>query len=169
MGPMEDGTTACLWPWSQAWATFTKGLRQNRSTSGRVEASSSRPRGSPTEERPSRSATCRREVEASFEHGVGWQLLATNPASTAKPPRPERTDVRSLSLEQVQALLATAQNFQDQYPAIVALAASTGMRQGELLALRWSDCDLASGVARVARTARRFAGSGIVYGDPKTY
>jgi integrase len=39
------------------------------------------------------------------------------------------------------------------YEALLTLAVTTGMRQGELLGLRWSDVDLERGVLRVRRTA----------------
>ena len=71
-----------------------------------------------------------RMLHEAFEHGVGWQLLVMNPAATAKPPRPERKEVRALSLDQLHALLAAAAAFPYPYPLIVSLAAATGMRQG---------------------------------------
>lgn len=38
------------------------------------------------------------------------------------------------------------------YHPIAALALATGMRRGELLALQWSDIDLAKGIIRVERS-----------------
>ncbi len=107
-----------------------------------------------------------RMLHEAFEHGVGWKLLVM---ILPPPPSPERREVRALSLDQLHALLAAVAAFPDPYPLIVSLAASTEMRQGELLALRWSECDVGAGVARVTRTAGRFDGAGIVDGDPKTY
>ncbi len=48
------------------------------------------------------------------------------------------------------------------------LAAGTGMRRGELLALRWSDIDLEARVARVERSVTHL-GTGRTYGTPKNH
>jgi integrase len=47
------------------------------------------------------------------------------------------------------------------------LALNTGMRQGELLALKWDDVDLERGVLRVRRTLTREGGF-FALGEPKT-
>lgn len=110
-----------------------------------------------------------RMLHEAFDHAVGWQLLATNPAAAAKPPRAERPDIAVLEPDQVAQLMEAASSFPEPYPTVVTLALATGMRQGEILALRWQDVDLKSGLITVVRTARRYAGLGIVYGEPKTY
>lgn len=40
----------------------------------------------------------------------------------------------------------------DRYEALYVLAVTTGMRQGELLGLRWIDADLERGVLRITQT-----------------
>jgi integrase len=47
------------------------------------------------------------------------------------------------------------------------MALNTGMRQGELLALKWDDVDLERGVLRVSRTLTH-ADKAYVLGEPKT-
>jgi integrase len=51
--------------------------------------------------------------------------------------------------------------------ALYVLAVSTGLRQGELLALRWEDVDLEAAVLRVSRTLTRNGGK-VSVGPPKT-
>ena len=51
--------------------------------------------------------------------------------------------------------------------ALHVLAVSTGLRQGELLALRWEDVDLEAAVLRVSRTLTRNGGK-VSVGPPKT-
>jgi integrase len=48
------------------------------------------------------------------------------------------------------------------------LAITTGMRQGELLALKWEDVDLEAGVLQVRRTLSTATGGGFRFGAPKT-
>ncbi|HEY7975877.1 MAG TPA: tyrosine-type recombinase/integrase, partial [Ktedonobacterales bacterium] len=62
--------------------------------------------------------------------------------SGAKPPSVRQVEMRTLDLEQARTLLEAARG--DRLEALYALALATGMREGELLALRWRDVDLTS-------------------------
>lgn len=53
------------------------------------------------------------------------------------------------------------------YYVPVLLAAATGMRRGEVLALRWSDVDLATGEVQITRQLSQ-AGADVYFGPPKT-
>src|SRR5262249_51017912 len=65
---------------------------------------------------------------------VEWSLLSRNPAAIAMPPRAQMREIEIITVEQAQKIL---QCFRGRalYP-IIALALATGMRRGELLALR---------------------------------
>src|SRR5262249_61485610 len=52
--------------------------------------------------------------------------------------------------------------------SIVALALATGLRRGELLALRWSDVDLDGGALRVEQALEETTRGGLVFKSPKT-
>ena len=66
----------------------------------------------------------------------------------------------------VQRLLdATSQT---SYGHVFFLALYTGMRRGELLALRWQDIDLQNKAISVNNTVIRIAGEGLVLSEPKT-
>lgn len=49
-----------------------------------------------------------------------------------------------------------------------ALALGSGLRQSEVLALRWTDVDLDAGTLSVNQTVHRVAGVGLVYDEPKS-
>lgn len=66
--------------------------------------------------------------------------LGKNPAECADPPRVVKKFMRTLTPAEVEALLAKAQD-SFAYPVIYT-ALSTGLRQAELLGLRWRDVDL---------------------------
>jgi integrase len=67
-------------------------------------------------------------------------LLTTNPAREVDRPTVPKTRKPPWSLGQVQRFLEAADT--DEYRALFILAAATGLRQGELLGLSWTDVDL---------------------------
>ncbi len=74
--------------------------------------------------------------------------LTTNPASDVERPSLSRSgDIEVFSPEEVWALARAASSEQD--AAIFLTAAFTGLRAGELLALRWRDVDFPGSLVRV--------------------
>jgi len=72
-----------------------------------------------------------RVFSGALAQAVRWQLLAVNPARAVQPPRPERPQLTIPDREAVSRILAQAEETQFHIP--VLLAASTGMRRGEIL------------------------------------
>ena len=96
---------------------------------------------------------------------VRWQLLASNPAAGAQPPRPKRPPRTLVDPPLVGRLLAAAADTPLQLPA--AIAAATGMRRGEILALRWCDLSDDFAQAHVQRTLQPTT-DGLIVEEPKT-
>lgn len=68
-------------------------------------------------------------------------IIPTNPASRVKKAATRgRAPMRSLSNEEASRLISAAQGMRDE--ALIVVALRTGMRQGELAALRWEDLEL---------------------------
>ena len=82
-----------------------------------------------------------------------------------RPPRTAHVEIVALTVEQARALLAAAAS--NRFEALFILALKTGMRRGELLALRWDDVDLDKGMLQVRGTLRRTR-EGLTVGTPKT-
>lgn len=101
-----------------------------------------------------------------LDNAVRWRLVPKNVTDLVTPPRLEKHEVQSLTLEQARTLLAAARGHR--LDMLLTLALTTGMRRGELLALRWSDIDLESGMLQVRRTVDFIARYGYVEGEPKT-
>jgi integrase len=94
-----------------------------------------------------------------------WHLIQQNVADTVKPPRPAPKEICALSAAETRRLLEAASG--DRLEALYVLAVHTGVRQGELLALRWQDVDIENAVVSVRRTLTR-SGGRVVFGEPKT-
>jgi integrase len=75
--------------------------------------------------------------------------ITRNPAALAKAPRPDEIEVEPYSVDDVRQLLKVAGERRNSARWAVALA--LGLRQGEVLGLRWSDVDLDGGTLRVRR------------------
>jgi integrase len=95
-----------------------------------------------------------------FRHAVKRGWCRTNPIAAADRPRAEPTDpdIRFLTPEELEALLRAASRDDALGPtdhALYMLAAMTGLRQGELVALRWRDIDWTAKVVRVRRNYTR--------------
>src|SRR5215211_6611517 len=74
-------------------------------------------------------------LRRSLTQAVKWHLVPRNVAEVAKPPRPAPKEMKTLSADEARRLLRAAS--EDRLEALYILAIYTGMRQGELLALRW--------------------------------
>jgi integrase len=92
-------------------------------------------------------------------------LLARNPAVLVQRPGVQRQEANYLAAEQVSALLRAAEA--SRYSPALALIASTGIRRGEALALKWSDVDLDAGAMKITATISRIDGR-LVISQPKT-
>ncbi len=96
---------------------------------------------------------------------VDWHLTQRNVADVVKPPRPVPKEIVALSTDETRRLLDAAA--EDRLEALYVLAVHTGMRQGEMLALRWQDVDMENAVLSVRRTLTRRGGK-VAFGEPKT-
>jgi len=99
---------------------------------------------------------------------VGQQLglVGRNPASAVTPPKVPQKEMQVLDDNQARQLLIAAQG--DRYEAMYYLAITTGLRQGELLGLKWDDIDFSSGILQVKRQLQRVPGKGVRLSEPKT-
>ena len=97
-------------------------------------------------------------------HGVcayalrrGW--VSVNPVVGVERPPPQNRDpdIRFLSVDELEALLRAVpdDSLGQMEGALYLTAAMTGLRQGELVALRWQDLDWSAGIVRVRRSFSR--------------
>lgn len=110
---------------------------------------------------------CHRVLREGLQHAVKWGLLARNAADAAEAPRPARYEVMYIGPEEVRRLLSVADA--TPYGALVQLALTTGLRQGELLGLSWENVDLDAGTLCVRQTCQWLPRQGFIFRQPKTH
>jgi integrase len=89
-------------------------------------------------------------LHKALEQAIADGLIPRNATKAVKPPQVRREEMRPLTAEQVRILFDAAKG--DRLEALYVLAVTTGLRQGELLGLKWDDVDLEAGTLRVRRT-----------------
>jgi integrase len=100
-----------------------------------------------------------------FGHAVKWGVITGNPVASAEPPRVQRTEIEILAPDEIKAVLHALRG-RPLYPVAV-LGLATGMRRGELVALRWCDVDMETGKVRVERSLEQ-TNAGLAFKAPKT-
>jgi integrase len=96
---------------------------------------------------------------------VRWDLLVRNPLDLVDPPKPARRVLTTWSADQLRAFLAGVA--EDRLAALYQLAAASGMRIGELVALEWPDVHL-DGQYLTVRRSKTATGRRRVELDPAT-
>ena len=80
-------------------------------------------------------------IAAALHQAVRWGWIRDNVAELAKPPKITPGRVSAPSVDVVRQLVEAAEHRDPRLAPLLMLAALTGMRRGELCALRWSDVD----------------------------
>ena len=111
---------------------------------------------------PRTAAHARVTLRRALSDAVRDGLVHRNVAALARPPRVTRRTIEPgrdyLDASQLRRLLAVAAEYR--IGALVTVAATTGLRQGELLGLSWDDIDWTAGTLTVRRTMARAWGGG---------
>ena len=95
-----------------------------------------------------------------FQDALADKLITDNPFATVKRIVKEEPEINPLTLDEIELLISKAEGF---FKNMLIVAFFTGMRTGEMMALRWEDVDFEKEVIRV-RKARRSS----ITSSPKT-
>lgn len=106
-------------------------------------------------------ANCRSALEKAVQEG----LIRVNPAIGCKLPPKKSREMKVLTQSEVIRFLNRAK--EEGYYELFLLELGTGMRRGEILALKWSDLNFTTGELRIERQVNVFNGEQII-SEPKT-
>ena len=106
-------------------------------------------------------ATCR----TALQKAVDEKLISVNPAIGCKLPPKKAQEMQVLTHEEMRRFLI--QSKQDDFYELALLELATGMRRGEICALKWSDLDFETGALHIQRQAYH-VDHGVVISEPKT-
>ena len=100
-------------------------------------------------------ATIRRvhaTLHRALRDAVRWSLIERNPAHSADPPKElaQSREMRSWTAAELRSFLASVRT--DALYPLWLLLATTGMRRGEALGLRWGDIDVFGGTLSIRQT-----------------
>jgi integrase len=104
-------------------------------------------------------------LHKALSQAVEWHMVPLNVAEAVRAPRPAPEEMQPLSIQETRMFLEAARG--DKLEALYVLAVTTGMRQGEMLALKWQDMDMENATLSVRRTLTR-SGGRLLLGEPKT-
>ncbi|WP_209125452.1 tyrosine-type recombinase/integrase [Alkalihalobacillus sp. BA299] len=104
-------------------------------------------------------------LRKAFNKAVKWQYINKSIIELVDPPRLEAKEIRTWTLEDATTFLEYVKG--KRFYIVFLLAIYTGMRQGEILGLRWKDCHLKDGNISVTQTLSRTA-KGLIFQEPKT-
>ena len=94
-----------------------------------------------------------------LNQAMRWELLSRNVAALVKSPKIPRREMKVWTEDQARKFIECCDS--EPLGALYVLALYTGLRRGELCALRWSDVDLDTGVATVRRSLQRTHTAGL--------
>ena len=103
-------------------------------------------------------------LHKALKQAVNDGLIPRNVTEAVKAPRPTKKEVQTLSPSEAQTFLEAIQG--DRLEALYILALTSGMREGELLGLRWEDVNLPAGTLSVRRTLS-ITRQGYIFEPPK--
>lgn len=106
-------------------------------------------------------------LSGALNRAVRWRWIAVSPAGLADPPAPPAANPRPTSNQEAARILMAFWEEEPMWGVLVWLVMTTGMRRGEICALRRRDVDLDAGVLTVAHSKSDMPSVGIK--DTKTH
>jgi integrase len=104
-------------------------------------------------------------LHLALKWAVSWQMLAYNPTDSVMPPSDDTRNINTWSIDDINKFLSLIHD--ENVYAAVNIAYRTGMRAGEISALKWNDIDFKNQVIKV-RHNMAYANGELILQEPKT-
>jgi integrase len=108
---------------------------------------------------------CHVVLRRGLNQAVKYRLIGRNPVLMIGAPKRTRPEAKFLTPDEARAFLAFVRG--ERLEALYMLAITTGMRQGELLGVTWSNINLDSGILEVRQAVQRVEGK-LTFVEPKS-
>jgi len=105
-------------------------------------------------------------LHKALDHAVRWGLAPRNVCDAVSLPKQSRHETQPLTEKQARQLLVAARGHS--LEGLLTLAVTTGMRSGELLALKWQDINFDTDSLHIRRSMGYISGKGYLEFEPKT-
>jgi len=105
-------------------------------------------------------------LHVALNQALQMGIISRNPSDAVIKPKLIKKEMKTLTDTQVQTLLLAVRG--TRYEALYLLAVTTGLREGELLGLKWSDLDWITRNLSIQRQLQRLSGQGMVFSEPKS-
>lgn len=100
---------------------------------------------------PSTIAECVKFAKAVYNYGIKHDLVIKNPFIKVEKPQVVNKDRKRLTVEEALKMLQLCKEIYPDFYALLATQIFTGVREGELLALKWNDFDFKNRKLKIQR------------------
>jgi integrase len=111
---------------------------------------------------------CHAVLSSAYSAAVRWGWIAFNPMEAAQKPRLPTPDPGPPTSEEAARIVAAAWADDPDWGLLIWMVLVTGARRGEVLALRWINLDLATGILTIRHSVSEQGGAAIIK-DTKTH
>ncbi len=108
-------------------------------------------------------------IRSACRQGVKWGWMSSNPATDASPPRVRYQPQAAPTPDEVRAMIKAAEADDPDMATLIAVAAVTGARRGELCGLKWGDVDWIASSLTIERSVAVVGRKEIIIKGTKTH
>jgi integrase len=105
-------------------------------------------------------------LRSALNQALRMGLIYRNPATVVYQPKLKEADMKVLDENQVRSFLIAAKGHR--LETLFKLEVTSGLREGEILGLKWSDLDWENHQLKVQRQLQRVPGVGLMFSEPKS-